>query len=70
MPTRSQGAIIKQIHEEGEKRKALEECMLKITEEVVDLRRRVADMENVLMEQFDNRSDVSSLVNVAPRYVR
>ena len=44
--------------------------MLKITEEVVDLRRRVADMENVLMEQFDNRSDVSSLVNVAPRYVR
>ena len=70
MPTRSQGALIKQINEEVEKRKALEECMLRITEEVVDMRRRVEDMENVLLEQFDNRSEVSSIVSVAPRYVR
>ena len=34
------------------------------------MRRRVEDMENVLLEQFDNRSEVSSIVSVAPRYVR
>ena len=70
MPTRSQGAIIKQINEEVEKRKALEEWLLRITEEVVDMRRRVEDMEHVLLEQFDNRSEVSSIVSDAPRYVR
>ena len=67
MPTRSQGAIIKQVNEEVEKRKALEECMLRITEEVVDMRRRVEDMENVWLEQLDNRSEVSSIVSVPPR---
>ena len=49
---------------------AMHQCMLEMTSEIVDLRRRVDDVEGVLMEQFDDRSEVGSIVSVAPRYVR
>ena len=77
MPTRSTDTLERSLQaqklaaEEITKEvEAMHQCMLKMTSEIVDLRRRVDDVEGVLMEQFDDRSDVGSLVSVAPRYVR
>ena len=77
MPTRSTDTLERSLQaqklaaeEISKEVEAMHLCMLKMTSEIVDLRRRVDDVEGVLMEQFDDRSDVDSLVSVAPRYVR
>lgn len=45
--------------------------MVRMAEEIADSKRRITDVEGVLMEQFDDRSEVGSLVSsIAPRYVR
>ena len=40
----------------------LEECMVRMAEEIADTKIRMTDVEGVLMEQFDDRSEVGSLV--------
>ena len=43
--------------------------MGRMAEEIADTKRRITDVEGVLMEQFDDRSEVGSLVSsIAPRY--
>ena len=38
---------------------------------IADTKIRITDVEGVLMEQFDDRSEVGSLVSsIAPRYVQ
>ena len=34
----------------------LEECMVRMAEEIADTKRRITDVEGVLMEQFDDRA--------------
>ena len=62
MPTRNM-AVLAERMESLEKRMAamVEECMVLMAEEISDLKRRVFDMEGVLLEQFDDRSDVGGL---------
>ena len=45
----------------------LEECMVRMAEEIADSKRRITDVEGVLMEQFDDRSEVGSLVSSIDR---
>ena len=41
--------------------------MVRMAEEIADSKRRITDVEGVLMEQFDDRSEVGSLVSsIAP----
>ena len=42
---------------------AMHQCMLRMTRETVDLRRRVDDLESVLMEQFESMSEIGSVVS-------
>ena len=71
MPTRSIHKLELAAEEITKEMEAMHQCMLKMTSEIVDLRRRVDDVEGVLMEQFEDRSEVGSLVSsIAPRYVR
>ena len=78
MPTRNMAvlvdmAVLAERMESLEKRMAAmvegEECMVLMAEEIADLKRRVFDMEGVLLEQFDDRSDVGSTVSTVARYV-
>ena len=46
---------------------AIHDCMLRLTRETVNLRRQVADMERVLLEQFETKSEISSVVGAPPR---
>ena len=76
MPTRNMAvlvdmAVLAERMESLEKRMAamVEECMVLLAEEIADLKRRVFDMEGVLLEQFDDRSDVGSTVSTVARYV-
>ena len=64
-------AVLAERMESLEKRMAamVEECMVLLAEEIADLKRRVFDMEGVLLEQFDDRSDVGSTVSTVARYV-
>ena len=69
MPTRSIHKLEVAAEEITKEMEAMHQCMLKMTSEIVDLRRRVDDVEGVLMEQFEDRSEVGSFVSIAPRYV-
>ena len=44
--------------------------MVRMADEIADEKRRITDVEGVLMEQFDDRSEVGSLVSsIAPRHI-
>ena len=66
MTTRSQSAILERLDTHQRAEKELEECCLKLAEIVSDLRRRVNDLETVLMEQFETHSSVSSVPHYVP----
>jgi len=71
MPARSQTTLLTRMidgmNDLEWKLSQLEECMLgqRMAEEIADTKIRITDVEGVLMEQFDDRSEVGSLVNGA-----
>ena len=71
MPTRGQTTLLTRMNDLEWKLSQLEECMVRMAEEIADTKIRITDVEGVLMEQFDDRSEVGSLVSsIAPKYVR